>query len=120
MNIRINYIKAYNIYLKNIQQLLSKYSIRQLVNIYQIDMKDVRLASETNGLLIDNMSPSIIWELRGMDKKERKKWLIKVKKNNWNISQLRKSIRQSKRIDEPKVMINKNIKQEWLNKRKNI
>ena len=101
------HIKEYNRFIHDIQSLLKSYSIREIVLKYKLSIKQVRLASEINGIKYNNsVSPSIIWELRKLSTSRRNRWINTYNRLNWNAKQLRKALHKSKWSDI-KIKINK-------------
>ena len=114
-------IKQYNIYLHNIQRLLNHYSIREILVMYRLSMRDIRLASEIRNIHYnDNISPQCVWEIRSMDDSPRRRWLRYIERTNCDASQLRKVIRESKRMNEPVKWINISLRERWLAQRQHL
>jgi hypothetical protein len=114
----VNHIKEYNRFINRIQSLLKSYSIREVVKKYDISIKIVRLASEMRNIKYsNNIPPQIIWELRKLSTSRRNRWINTYNRLNWNAKQLRKALHKSKWSDI-KIKINKAVRQEWLNKKK--
>jgi hypothetical protein len=113
----LKYQAVFNEYIKSIQLLLSSYSLREVsIKFPMIEWKHIRLASEMLSMNIPlNINIYCLYELRQMEKDEQKKWIRFIRRHNCSPKQLRKHIRESRKINKDVTLkSNKLVKREWL------